>query len=227
MNQSQIAPVRISSVLNAAEAAARAIPPAFPLDATVAVNPFLGQTGADLATASARLARVAGVSLTRPRADYAADIASGRITDEDLFEALVASSSNAKPQDVTILKAMASQDEPAPAALPTVADLAAEITGDDWPAIIEKSFGLWAAGHFDRGQALWSPAPSASAYVAWQSWASRDLTPEIAGLSGFCAFAASAPDTPERAILRAVDSLGIGEAAAETAFHRLLTDLGG
>ena len=227
MNHNQVAPARVSGLLNAAEAAARAIPPAFPLEATVAVNPFLGQAGADLATASARLARVAGVSLTRPRADYAADIASGRITDDDLFEALAASSSQAKPQDVATLKVKASQAEPAPAALPTVADIAAEITGVDWPAVIEKSFGLWAAGHFDRGQALWSPAPGARAYVAWQSWASRDLTPEIAGLSGFCAVVASAPDTPERAILRAADRLGIGEAAAETVFHRLLTDLGG
>ena len=54
-----------AQLLQAAEAAARAIPPAFPLDATVAVNPFLGQTGEDLAHASARLARVAGVRLTR------------------------------------------------------------------------------------------------------------------------------------------------------------------
>ena len=45
----QIAPARITGLLCAAEAAARAIP----LDATVAVNPFLGQTGEDLAMASA------------------------------------------------------------------------------------------------------------------------------------------------------------------------------
>ena len=58
--QSQFSPAHISGILKAAEAAARAIPPAFPLDATVAVNPFMGQVGEDLATASARLARVAG-----------------------------------------------------------------------------------------------------------------------------------------------------------------------
>jgi hypothetical protein len=54
-------------ILKSAEAAARAIPPAFPLEATVAVNPFLGQTGEDLATAAARLARVAGVSILQRR----------------------------------------------------------------------------------------------------------------------------------------------------------------
>ena len=68
LDHSQIAPSRITGILGAAEAAARAVPPAFPLEATVAVNPFLGQTGEDLATASARLARVAGIPMTRPRA---------------------------------------------------------------------------------------------------------------------------------------------------------------
>lgn len=224
----QIAPARIAELLKAAEAAARDIPPAFPLEATVAVNPFLGQTGEDLATASARLARVAGVALTRPRADLAAEIAAGRITDDDLAGALAACAAPLKPRDLAALKAAAATPGPAaPRALPTVADLAAEASGVDWPSVIEKTIGLWAAGYFDRGQALWSPAPGQHAFAAWQSWAGRDLTPEIAGLSGFCEHASSAPDTPERAILRAAESLGIAEAAAETVFHRLLMDLGG
>jgi uncharacterized protein YbcC (UPF0753/DUF2309 family) len=227
MKHSQIAPAQISSVLEAAEAAARAIPPAFPLEATVAVNPFLGQTKEDLPTTAARLARVAGVAITRPRAEYASEIATGRISDDDLAAALIASTSPLKPRDLELLKAKASISPPAPKALPTVADLAAETTGVDWPSVIEKTIGLWAAGHFDRGQALWSPAPGQNAYAAWQAWAGRDLTPEIAGLCGFCDHATSAPDTPERAILRAVDRLGITESAAETAFHRLLMDLGG
>jgi uncharacterized protein YbcC (UPF0753/DUF2309 family) len=63
--------------------------------------------------------------------------------------------------------------------------------------------------------------------AAGREWASHDLTPEIAGLSGFCAHVAAAPDTAERAILRAAERLEITEAAAPTAFHRLFMDLGG
>ena len=87
MKHSQITPVRLSAILEAAESAARAIPPAFPLDATVAVNPFLGQTAEDLATAAARLGRVAGIRVTRKGADYAAAIRDGRISEDDLAEA--------------------------------------------------------------------------------------------------------------------------------------------
>ncbi len=132
MKHDQIAPARISSLLQAAEAAARAIPPAFPLEATVAVNPFLGQTGEDLATATARLARVAGVALTRPRAEYAAGIRQGRITDDDLAAALIASALAPEARDdLALLKAKAEDNwHSRPSALPTVADLAAEGNGN-------------------------------------------------------------------------------------------------
>ncbi|MFN3646009.1 MAG: YbcC family protein [Gemmobacter sp.] len=222
-----IAPARVAGLLEAAEAAARAIPPAFPLSATVAVNPFLGQTGEDLATAAARLARVAGVRLMRPRAELAAEVAAGRIGDDDLAEALIACASPLKPADLALLKARLATEPPAPAALPTLADLVAGVGGTDWPAVIARAFGLWAAGQFDLGQALWSPAARQGAYAAWREWATHDLTPEIAGLTGFCAHVAAAPDTAARAVLRASERLGLTEAAAPTAYHRLLMDLGG
>ncbi len=227
LTHTQIAPARVSGLFRAAEAAARAIPPAFPLSATVAVNPFLGQTGEDLATAATRMARTAGVRLMRTRKDYAGAVLSGAITDDDLSSALDASSTPLKPGSVAALKALLSTERVDAKALPTVAELAAVATGVDWPAVIERTIGLWAAGHFDRGQALWSPAPDRGAFVAWRDWATHDLTPEIAGLSGFCATVRDAPDTAERTILRAAERLGITEAAAETAFHRLLMDLGG
>jgi hypothetical protein len=227
MTRIEIAPSRVAGLLKAAEAAARAIPPAFPLSATVAVNPFLGQTGEGLPTAAERLARVAGIRLGRTRASYAADIQSGRISHDDLVAAIEARKEAIGPKGLAELIAALPHETPAPRALPTVAHLAAEACRTDWPAIIARSFGLWAAGHFDRGQALWTPSPGRSAFAAWREWASHDLTPEIAGLKGFCAHVADAPDTPERAILRASDRLGLSEEAAEGVFHRLLLDLGG
>jgi uncharacterized protein YbcC (UPF0753/DUF2309 family) len=227
LKHTKIAPDRVSHLLAAAEAAARAIPPAFPLTATVAVNPFLGQTGEDLATASARMQRVAGLRLTRPRAEYVAKIKAGEISDDDLAAALMDSPSPVKPNDLSLLKARMGVEPAAALPLPTVADLAAAVTGTDWPAIIARCLGLWAAGQFDRGQALWTPAPGRGAFAAWRDWASHDLTPEIAGLTGFCAHVAAAPDSAERAILRAAERLNLSEAAAETVFHRLLIDVGG
>lgn len=227
LKHAEIKPARISALLGAAERAARAIPPAFPLTATVAVNPFMGQANLDLANTQARLARVAGVRLTQTRAQYGALLDAGTITNTDLHDALLASDSPQKPASLTALLAHLSSPGHQPAALPTLADHGAQASGTDWPAIIARSFGLWAAGHFETGQALWTPAPGKGAFSAWRDWASHDLTPEISGLTGFCAHVAAAPDTAERAIVHACDALDIPDAAAESVFHRLLMDLGG
>ena len=177
LKHAQIAPSLASQLLHAAEAAARAIPPAFPLEATVAVNPFLGLGTEDLAQASARLARVAGLRPTLPRAEIAARVAAGEITDDDLAAALIASTSPVKPHDLAGLKTRLQAPAPQPKALPTVADLAARATGTDGPAILARRLGLWAAGHFDRGQALWTPRPGQGAPAARRGWASHGLTP--------------------------------------------------
>ena len=227
LDQDERAVAGSPALVDAAQRAATAIPPAFPLDATVAVNPFLGHSDADLATTAARLRRAAGTRIVMPRSFFAAAVASGAITHADLAAALAAARSPLKPAQVKDLLAALEGGVTDAAAVPTVADLAATATGTDWSAVLMRTFGNWASSYFDRGQALWIPAPGQTAFVSWRAWASRDLTPEIAGLSGFCAHVAACPDTPERAILRAAGRLGIGAAAAEGAFHRLLCSLGG
>ncbi len=126
LKHSQISPDSAAGLLSAAEAAARAIPPAFPLEATVAVNPFLGQTGADLATTAARLGRVAGARLTLPRAAYRRPHRRGARSRTRICEPRSRPARRRAPADLAALKAAAEQDVPAPKALPTVADLAAE-----------------------------------------------------------------------------------------------------
>ena len=110
----------------AADRAARAIPPLWPLASSVAVNPFLGQTGESLATVDARLERVAGAPVTMPRGWYQERIASGAITDADLSDALASGQSALRPSDLAALKAIAQVSKPKISAAPTIADLAAE-----------------------------------------------------------------------------------------------------
>jgi uncharacterized protein YbcC (UPF0753/DUF2309 family) len=207
--------------------AARAIPPVWPLASSVAVNPFLGQAGESLATTAARLGRVAGLRVTMPRAWYLEKIRSGEIADDDLAAALAAAPPGPRPADVAAVRAAAAQPAPAPVALPTVADLAAEVSGSDWPGIVAERIGAFAASYFDEGQALWAGPRGKGAYAAWRSVATHDLTPEIAGLAGFALHVWEAPDTAPAAIARACERLGVTDAAMETYFHQMLTTLGG
>jgi len=184
----------------AADRAARAIPPVWPLASSVAVNPFLGQTDESLATVGARLARVAGVSVTMPRNWYQERIASGVITDADLSDALASAPSALRPANLAGLKSAAHVSKLTANALPTIADLAAEVSGIDWPGLISERFGAWAAGYFDEGQALWAAPRGRGAYGAWRAVATHDLTPEIVGLAGFATHVSEAPEAAPDAV---------------------------
>ena len=93
-----------TAILQAADRATRAIPPLWPLASSVAVNPFLGQTGEPLATAAARLRRTAGIALTLPRSWYAARLRSGEIADEDLQAAFDAAPPGLRPKTLAAQK---------------------------------------------------------------------------------------------------------------------------
>ena len=71
----------------AAESAVAQIPPAFPLAATVAVNPYLGQVREERTVAATKLARLGGGRIFLPRGEVADMIADGRVIDADLVAA--------------------------------------------------------------------------------------------------------------------------------------------
>lgn len=225
--ETKTGPLDLSTVSTAADGAARQIPPVWPLASYVAVNPFLGQTEETLAQVGARLGRVGGTPVAMPRDWYLERIVAGKISDTDLVAALAASSHARKPADVAALKLAATQARLTPEALPTMADLAAQASGDDWPGLIADCFGNWAAGYFDEGQALWAAPRGRSAWTAFSAHATHDLTPEIMGLRDFGRFVADAPQNPLEAIARAVQRLGLSEAALDSYFHQLLFSLGG
>lgn len=220
-------PAALLELVTAANTAAKAVPPLFPLSANVAVNPFLGQTNEPLAVTAARLARVGGTRITPDRAHWADRLNTGDITETDLADALAALDDRINAPSLQQIKDALTQAPSEPVALPTVAELAADVSGTDWPGLIEDRIGAWAAGHFDKGQALWKQADTGGAFNAWRDFASRDLTPEIHGLKGFCATVAETNRSHWRSIGRAAERLGVDADAAPTAFHRWLITLGG
>ncbi|KAB7771148.1 YbcC family protein [Xanthomonas maliensis] len=220
-------PLSTDLIIGAVHRATYAIPPLWPLASSVAVNPFLGQTGEPLATAAARLRHAGGVALTMPRSWYAQRLASGEIAEEDLHAAFHSAPAALRPQTLSALKQAMADAPPAPQALPTIADLARDISAIDWQGIVNERIGHWAAGYFDQGQALWAAGQSGGAYSTWRIIATHDLTPEIAGLTGFAQRIADASSNAEDAIADCVARLGLPQEALDSYFHRLLTTLGG
>lgn len=214
-------------IMRAVEQAVRAIPPAWPLASNVAVNPYLGQAGESLAAAGARLARVGGGPITMPRSWYRARLNDGTISEDDLHDAWASVPAAIRPNNVADVIAATTVDGPRRKALPTIADLASEASGIDWPGLIAERLGAWAASYFDEGQALWPGPQGRGAWAAWKAMAAHDLTPEIAGLAGFALHAFESPEAAEDAIARAAGRLGLQSDMAPTYFHRILLDWGG
>jgi uncharacterized protein YbcC (UPF0753/DUF2309 family) len=226
-NAEDVVPLDFEAVAAAADRAARAVPPLWPLSCSVAVNPYLGQSNKSLAHAGARLARVAGSQITMPRRWYRQKMAADEISDQDLLGAWSNAPLALRPESLAALKAAASEDSPKAVALPTVADLAANVSAIDWPRLISERVGAWAAAYFDEGQALWKARVRRAAYPDWRFFAMHDLSPEIAGLSGFSRHVSEFPDSAAVVIARVVNRLGLRQAALETYFHQMLVTLGG
>ena len=213
-----------AALMAQADRAARTIPPLWPLSASVAVNPFLGLAGETLAGAAARLGRAGGIPVTMPRSFYRERWRAGEITPADLAE--VIAEQPGAPGCAAVEAALS--ENPAPVApIPIVAALCAEATGIDWPGFVADRIGAWASGHFDLGQAMWPKTQAAGAYESWRAFATQDLSPEIAGLKGFCLRISREPLGAPAAIRRACLALGLPQAAAESYFTALLTGLGG
>src|SRR6056297_2130006 len=211
-------------IMAGARNAAAHIPPLWSLEATVAVNPYVGQAGEPLQMAAARLARVAGVRTVPERAHFKAKFAANDLTRADLEAGLA----EMPELGITVDDLIAAMDKTvsAPLTLPTLADLAEEVSDINWPDIVAERIGHWASGHYDVGQALW-PAPKTRVWLSWRSFAQRDLTPEIFGLTGFAARVASMSMSARGALTRCAEDMGITADVSESYFHTLLMRLGG
>ncbi|MGJ8606125.1 MAG: YbcC family protein [Marivita sp.] len=211
-------------IMAGAKNAAAHIPPLWSLEATVAVNPYVGQAGEPLHMAAARLARVAGVRTVAERAHFKAKFAAHDLSVADLEAGL------AEVADLvaTVEDLIAAMDKTvaAPETLPTLADLAEEVSDINWPDFVAERIGHWAGGHYDTGQALW-PAPKTRAWLSWRSFAQRDLTPEIFGLTGFASRVAGMSMSARGALTKCAEDMGITAEACESYFHTLLMRLGG
>ncbi|APH74165.1 YbcC family protein [Aquibium oceanicum] len=213
-------------VLEAVDRACQMIPPAWPLSATVAVNPFLGHAEETLPIVAARMERIGGPHPLMPRAWYRDRLASGEIEDGDIGIALGDLGLDSR-MNASSVKAAAGVERDPVGPLATVADILSAERGFDFPVLVEERLSIWAQGYFDEGQAMWRPARLANAFASWREFATHDLVPELVGLKGFCRKAQGAPASTADAVIAALGKLGVSETAAESYCHQLLLRLRG
>ena len=222
-------PMSRTEVIAAANTAARTIAPLWPLESFVAVNPFLGISSLPYADAENTVDRIWGARLVMPRSFYANAIREQKITLEDIAEAFAELPDDIvaehKPDSVHTL---AFSDEPETAPTPTIADLLAQESNEDWQDFVVDRISFWAASHFDDGQAGWrSPWRGQLPYAAWRSEAEIDQSPEIMGIPEFRSIVRTLPSDADELLHRAATVLGLQREAFSTYTRRLLATIAG
>jgi uncharacterized protein YbcC (UPF0753/DUF2309 family) len=212
------------------------IPPLWPLQQFVAVNPFLGLMEQPFLQACATIRRVTHSDMLMSAAFYQQQLASGRISDADIAHALANSDENTAHALGSIAQikaqlAVLSEWEATLVqidAISTVADHVDDGLGTQWAAFVVDEISKWCAAYFDEGQASWRmPWRSLPLFAAWQQAARFDRNPEIAGIVGFRDAVAELPDDPLQAIQTVVTQLAITDASLIDFLHRQLMTING
>ncbi|ANJ68168.1 hypothetical protein A9404_00070 [Halothiobacillus diazotrophicus] len=208
------------------DAACGRIAPLWPLKHFVAVNPFFGLRDHGFQEASDTLARITGNGLYMSRTYYREQLASGRITRDDLRQAIDRCGSRL---DVNTVERTLNLPAPRPKlGMAPVSEVLERVEGGLWSSFVTERISLHCAAYFDLGQAIVAmPWRNLPLYESWRKAAAIDLSPAMMGLTDFRAAVAKLPADPRDAIAMAIDRLGIPDAAVERYLHASLMSIGG
>lgn len=220
------------SVMDAAElnrcidAACGRIAPLWPLKHFVAVNPFFGLSDHSFQEASDTLARITGSNLYMPRDYYREHLESGRISREDLQQAITRCGSQL---DIAIVEWTLAAAAPRPRlGMAPVSEVLEQVEGGLWSSFVTERISLHCAAYFDLGQAIVSmPWRDQSLYASWRKAATIDRSPAMMGLHHFRSEVSRIPANPRTAIAWAVAQLEIPDAGMERYLHASLLSIGG
>lgn len=214
--------------VNAIDAACGRIPPLWPLQNFVAVNPFLGLSHRTFPDAARLMDAVGhGPMLMTPRY-YREQCRAGAIGAEQIALSYMDYTGLLAPQDpAKWLQSALDRNETAPRVL-TVADWLDRTLGTQWAGFVTDEVSKWCSSYFDRAQSWWAmPWKNESLYAAWKSAASIDRNPEVYGLPGFRALVRALPDSETAAIQHLLFVLGAKGGEAPDFLHRQLMSVFG
>ena len=211
------------------------VPPVWPLQDYVAVNPFLGLSEKTLLDARKELRAVRNCELLMPLKHYRNLFERGEVHPQDVSNALAECQRDdpVRFSDLTVSSiADALNRDPVEEddarTVWNVAELVDLDTGGEWSSHIVNDVTRHCAAHFDAGQANWSsPWNDRSLYAAWKAASTRSLRMEWLGISGFRRFVQELPDQPLDVIAELLDRLEIPEPARRDYLACLLFSVAG
>lgn len=202
---------RQADIIDAVEAACRAIAPTWPLDRFIAVNPYWNWVHRPFDASARELGRLAGSRMWMPRSFYQDAWRKGQLTRAHL--ALAVQEAGAPCSVDSVIEAM-SQPAPMPVALPLPSDLldaSRDLSREPaWRAAIIHQVSQFCAAYFDDEQADWHLPHRATLFAGWRDNLLQDHgigmlmnAPQLHNR------VAALPDQAMEAIAVAIEGLGV------------------
>jgi len=222
----------------AAAQACHAIAPAWPLDQSIAVNPYHQRTERPLREIATRMAVFAGIHVFPPRAYFRQAWQDGRIHIQDLEQALRgcgATGQDGQSADhalSTRICIQALNTEPALPRLPLLMDVLDDDPGRhtrlNWRQAITHQISQTCAAYFDQDQADWQPDRDHGLYTFWRKTLSRDHgIGTLMGLPDLGLATRSIAIDADAALTRVLGRIGLPEAVWADYFEAVLLTVNG
>ena len=228
--------------LEQARQACDRMPPVWPLQRFVAVNPFLGLADRTFAEVCRLMKRVGHATMLPERTLFQRKLQTGHLILTDVEQALQAARTSlpfpwAKEASQLSLGDLSEwlhhpkapvEDGANPQPLLSAADFFPHPHGGNWSERVAHEIGKWCAAYCDAGQAAWPmPWRDLPLFAAWREAATVDANPELLGLPDFRNLVRGLPADADEAIAVLLDELDVPVHAATDYLHRLLLGLAG
>ena len=202
------------------------VPPLWPLQSFVAVNPFVGLTGKPFPEVCGLMRRITHESMLMSVDYFRQQVARGRITTQDLTTAIQRRGAELTSTD--LLTWLEKPEHQLVEGVQSLADVATARFGGRWSLLITEEISKWCAAYFDEGQSAWRmPWKKQALFAAWRQASLIDATPELMGFKGFRKLVTGLPESTTEAVSMMLEMLAVPAAQAEDYLHRLLMTLPG
>ncbi|NMM49011.1 YbcC family protein [Marinigracilibium pacificum] len=203
--------------------ACKRIAPAWPLDNSVAVNPYVGLSDLSFDKAAKVLNDRGNIQMYMPITFYLAQYQNNNISEDALKKALEKKNINTTVKEFINSVQKLEEREKTNPTLKILSDMAKDQYNIDLPKILIEFTSSWISTYFKNPES--SKNGSEEMFTNWKKNAQVDLLPEIMGFKGFRNAVKSLPEDIETSIQEGLRMIAIPEEYTEAYLHTLLLKL--
>ena len=208
----------IKQVQESIKRAYNRIAPVWPLENSVAVNPYFGLSDMSFDQAANALKQRVDIKLYMPINFYLKHIQEREITQADIQQAL---DKKHKEQTVSDFLSKLNNLKDKEKLAYTVLEMVEQQFGKEFSEVMIKHTSEWLAGYFRTSD----KKSGNQLFREWRRYAEIDLFPELSGIKGFRNMVKNVPETFTMAIFSGLEKLNIPEHKVESYLHAVLLKL--